>query len=279
MNSGALREIITKQDHDVNEKNVRRVKLLGHLRWVLTTNEPNFFPTKEVLSQASQEAILKRLVVVEAPRLNAGVTGPKSHLSERGGFEYTKNWIDGAEPAMVRHMRHIMTNHTLVYPCPEGRFGTASYAGSFRERLAINTQLSSLIIDGLLQFLIGQSSRRQLSKSVRAGDGHVWVQIGTLHQQWATLVALGEGAGGSERIDSHRMAPSAKIFAEEISQRLATRDDVTIDGRVWKAIRVELLVTHAAGLGYAETLADVLKLTPEEFAAKQAAIKAPGVFK
>lgn len=278
MNSGVLREIITKQEHDVNEKNTRRVKLKGHLRWVLTTNEPNFFPTKEILSQSSQDAILKRLMVVEAPRLPDGLTAPKSHLSERGGFDYTRDWIDGETPRMVAHMRHIMETHKIVYPCPESRFGVASFAGSFREKLAVNTSLSGLIVDGLLRFLLGEASRRKLVSSVRVGNGKVFVQIGELHKQWASLTALGEGAGGSDRIDSHRMAPPAKVFAEEVSQRLATRDDVTIEGKVWKSIRVELLSNHATSLGLAEALAEVLKLSPEEFAARAAAVKTPGVF-
>ncbi len=278
MNSGTLRDIITKQDHDVNEKNTRRVKLLGHLRWILTTNEPNFFPTREILSQASQEAILKRLVVVEAPRLPSGITAPKSFLTSRGGFDFTRDWIDGDNPRMVRHVRYIMENHAIRYPCPEGRFGVASFAGTFRERLAVNTQLSSLIVDGLLRFLIGEPSRKQLIRSVRVGSGKVLVQIAELHKQWASLVALGEGAGGSDRIDSHRTAPPAKAFAEEVSQRLSTRDDELIEGKTYKAIRVELLINHASALGVTETLAEVLKLTPEEFSVKNAAVKSPGIF-
>ena len=276
MNSNKLREAITRRYHDFNEKNQRRVKLTGFLRWILSSNEANFFPTKEVLSQASQEAILRRLTVIEAPRLDTGVTAPSAFLTERGNFDLTRDWIDTDNPKMVRHMRHIMETRTIQFS--DGRMGVAPHAGSFRERLAVNTQLSSLIIDGLVRFLLGEVSRKQLSKSVRVGSGKVLVQIGELHKQWATLTALGEGAGGSSNIDAHRRDPGAKVFAEEVSQRLATRDEVVIDGRVYKSVRTELLSTHASALGRDLELHAALLMSEEEFASRQKDVKGPAVF-
>lgn len=274
MEAAKLKDNITRQDHDFNDKNVKRVKLLGHLRWILSSNDPDFFPTKEALSQASQDAVLERLTVIESPR-DGEITAPKKYLAERGGFAFTGEWLNGAG-TLVKHLRHIMTTHDIVYR--HDRFGIQPFAGTYRLRLAVNTPISKLIVTGLVTYLVGEASKRSLSKSVKVGGGRVLVQIGELHRQWATLTALGEGAGGSNKIDAHKMAPSAQMFAEEVSERLATREEVTIDGRLYKTLRVELLVDHAKAIGREGEIKEALALTEEAFLARQGAIKAPGLF-
>lgn len=274
MEAASLKERITAKNHDFNDKNVKRVKLLGHLRWVLSTNNPDFFPTREALSQASQDAVLERLTVIESPHDGGGLT-PKKFLAERGGFAFTSDWIDG-EGTLVRHLRHVMLNHKIVRS--HTRFGIQPYSGNYKLILAVNTPVSKQVVTGLVMYLVGEVSKRGLSKSVRVGDGRVLVQIGELHRQWATLTSLGEGAGGTSKVDVHKLPPSAQVLAEEVTERLAARDDVEIDGRQYKAIRVELLVAHARAIGREREVAEALALSEAEFAVRVAAIKVPGVF-
>ncbi len=274
MEAAKLKDNITRQDHDFNDKNVKRVKLLGHLRWILSSNDSDFFPTKEALSQESQDAVLERLTVIESPREGES-TAPKKYLAERGGFAFTGEWLSGAG-TLVKHLRHIMMNHEIVYR--HDRFGVQPFAGMYRLRLAVNTHISKLIVTGLVTYLVGEASKKSLSKSVKVGGGRVLVQIGELHRQWATLTALGEGAGGSNKIDAHKNAPDAQKFAEEVSERLASRDDVTIDGKLYKSIRTELLLDHAKAIGREGEIKEALAMTEEAFLARQAATKTPGLF-
>jgi hypothetical protein len=266
MSSAIFRETITRQTHDVNEKNQRRVKLYGCLRWILTTNEPDFYPTRERLSEESQQAIVNRILFIESPKLPKGITAPRAHLQGLGGFAYTKDWIEGSA-RLVRHVRYIMQTRQIQHPCPEGRMGVAPDAGSFRDRLAVSGQLANLIIDGLVRFVTGDSTRRALTRSVRVGGGRVLVQIDELLRQWQHLVVVG---AATDRLDSRRTAPLAKTFASEVRERLS-REDVSVDGKIYRAIRVELLLAHAEALCLDRAdISERLALPENEFSAWQA---------
>jgi len=266
MSTATFREMITRSAHDINQKNMPRVKLLGYLRWILTTNEADFYPTREKLSGDSLEAIAGRLLVIEAPRLADGRTAPHAHLADRGGMKHTGEWLNG-EGRLVKHVRWIMQNHKIQYPCPEGRFGVAPHAPEFRDRLAASSTLGSLVVDGLARFLVGDPTRRELRSAVRVGDGVVLVHVDSLFQRWRNLVGLGSLA---DKLDARRATPLPKPFIDEI-ERLSHPEVASDNGRTYRSIRVPLLLAHAQAVGFdAEELAAKLELPEAEFSTWQA---------
>jgi hypothetical protein len=189
--------------------------------------------------------------MVQAPLLDDGETSaPARFLVDHGGMDFTKHWVtapDGGAGELVRHFKWVIENHEITRP--DGRFGVQADPGHFASVLRTGSRVGSLVVGGLVAYLTGEKTKSALSKAVRPGNGVVLIQLGALHNLWATLV--GTSAADSERIDSRRLAPSAAAFAREVGESVceALDADVEGDGRSWRFVRLELLIEHARDMG------------------------------
>ncbi len=248
-----FKELISGLHREINAKNAPPVKQIGATRWVIPANDPRFLESDEPLDRNNLDALLARLLVVEAPLLADGETSaPAEHLANAGGFEHTGHWLteaDGSPGALVRHFAHLVLKHEITRPDPSGRFGIQSHAGKLRGVLATGSRVAQLVIAGVVGHVSGDRFRNLPVTAVRVGGGRVVVQIGGLLEAWSKLVAA-QGADAN-KIDARRMAPPAEDFAAVVSETLAEPLDTAVDGdaRVWKSLRLDLLFRHATALG------------------------------
>jgi hypothetical protein len=251
MSVDTFKELPALAYREINEKNQPPVKQIGCTRWAISSNNANFMPSTKPLDRMSADAVLARILAVEAPLLDDGETSaPAKYLADHGGMEFTKYWVtaaDGGAGELVRHFRWVIEKHPITRP--DGRFGVQANPGHFASILRTGNRVGSLVVGGIVAYLTGDRTKSMLGKAVRPGNGQVLVQLAALHDHWATLVAT--TSVDSARLDSRRMAPSAAAFAREVGESVCEPLDAEIDGdkRSWRFVRLELLLEHAKDMG------------------------------
>ncbi len=245
ISSEILCELITGDQHSVNEKNRERYDLEGFYRPILTTNNTRWFRAPRGLSKDSADALFLRIVELALPEAS------QKYLESIGGLEHTgPDWIEG-EGKLVKLFRYFIRSHQIPTERAHGRMGLKSHCDRFQRMVAVDNPLAAVIMTGIVAFLTGDPKRKRLIEAIVVEGGSIFVNIGKLFGLWLPLQGIDEAFGKFRGKD--RIAPQERLFAEEVSERLAERGDHHPSGGIaglsYKKIHLDLILDHTRESG------------------------------
>jgi hypothetical protein len=177
-----LRELITLDEHVLNEKNAKHVTAHGAVRVIMAANNLKLVTTKEDLTREDAAALADRIVFV--------VPSPKARewFESRGGVSHTRTWI--TEDKIARHAlwleqcalngsRPITRGRRLLLP---------GNAAELTRSIMVGSGVNWRVMSWVYSFLCDQnrhiagSNGRAFAALVR--EGGVWINPPALLAAW-----------------------------------------------------------------------------------------------
>ena len=106
--SGPIRRLIANGAHPVEEKHKNPVTVRGHFRLIITANRRSALPLGDIQTMDDVTAILERVRFVQTD------VQAKYWLIEKGGKEFTKDWVkreDGSPGRLAEHIQWVVENY------------------------------------------------------------------------------------------------------------------------------------------------------------------------
>ena len=177
-----LRELITKDNFELNRKNRNLITLTGSVRVILAANNFNMILRKGEFTPEDAQALADRFILIEPHPLAA------KFLADRGGRPWTNTLtLDGR---LLRHVHWLRAQHEAgIRPIERGtRLYVPGDASLLTDVLQTATRTPWAICFWLWQFLqnpathVSASSGRPLGALV--ADGALWVSSEHLVLAW-----------------------------------------------------------------------------------------------
>lgn len=177
-----LRELITLDEHVLNEKNAKHVIAHGAVRVLMAANNLKLVTTKEDLTREDAAALADRIVfIVPSPRA-------RDWFESRGGAAHTRSWIEEDKIA-----RHALWLHECALngsrPITRGkRLLLPGNAAELTRSIMVGSGVNWRVMSWVYSFLqdqprhISGSTGRAFAAIVK--DGGVWVNPPALLAAW-----------------------------------------------------------------------------------------------
>lgn len=169
--SAVFREILTNPSRRVNQKNIARVTLYGHVRVLITANNDNALQIREALTPEDVEAVQERLGYLR-------VTGdaPARFLDERDDL---KTWADQKIPEYILHLMHTRATQVVS----SGRYVVPGWPSALTELMSTSHGAVNEVID-----IIATAIRDDVPQdAIRWFGGEIYVYAPDLAKSWLMI--------------------------------------------------------------------------------------------
>lgn len=187
-----LRELVTRQEHSINRKHVRRFVAKGACRVVLSANKPNLTARNAELSADDVKALGDRLVSVKVPAAAA------DWLAQRGGVAFTASWVRDSGIAQhalwLRETRAAVPGTRLAVPSDSAELVAALRVGS-----GLRWQTLYWICSWLRDPAVHARATTGREPAALLDAGGLWVSYARLAESW-THYLPGERQPSVERV-------------------------------------------------------------------------------
>lgn len=229
-----MRRLVAQGSHSVNVKFGPKLKLKGHLRFVVAANNDSVFLTgkEERLSENDSRAMAERIAYVKVDE-----AATNFFVQHNKGNRLTSKWL-GDDGLFAKHVLWLRDNRSLA---DTGRFLVEGKSSDMHEQFLFQGNERNLVLEWIVRFceapaiLNGRTADDALAAEI--GDGLVVINTKLMKDNWKVFFP-----GTKEAIDHSHVLRHLKSLSHQQASVLVKVGSTTI--RYWP-IDIDRIISYA----------------------------------